>query len=139
MNGKSKLWALALLIGVLVLGGVAGAAVDRSLSDPACPTAGEERRSREDRDRGYLDWLSSELALTAEQRVEVEGRVERHRAAVHELWREMRPRFEAMKSELRSDIREVLSEDQVAVYDSLIARTDRRRRGGDDGDKQGKR
>lgn len=139
MNGKSKLWALALLIGVLVLGGVAGAAVDRSLSDSACPAASEERRSRADRDRGYLDWLSSELALTSEQRAEVEERVERHRAAVRELWREMRPRFEGMKSELRSDIREVLNEDQVAAYDSLIERTDRRRRGRDDGDKQGKR
>jgi hypothetical protein len=139
MNGKSKLWALALLIGVLVLGGVGGAAVDRSLADSACPAANRDRRSREDRDRGYLDWLSSELALTPEQRAEVEKRVERHRAAVRELWGEMRPRFEAMKSELRNDIREVLNEDQIAAYDSLLERADRHRRGHDEGDKQGNR
>lgn len=132
INGKSKLWALALLLGVLSLGVVAGALVDRSvISGPACTTSADDRRSRGDRDRGYLDWLSAELALTVEQRSQVEQLIDNHRTAVRELWREMRPRYEERKAQLRSEIREVLNAEQAAVYDALLEKdkdSDRRRR-----------
>ena len=129
MNGKSKIWAIALLSGVLVLGGVAGAAVDRSLLEsPSCPDAERDRRSHEDRHEGYLDWLSAELSLTPAQRAEVEGHVERHRASVKELWREMRPRFEEMKAALRDDIRGVLTEEQLAAYEALLAKSQEERK-----------
>ncbi len=55
--------------------------------------------------------------------------MERHRAGIKELWREMRPRFEAMKAELRDDIRSVLTEEQLAAYEALLEKSaDRRRR-----------
>ena len=70
MNGKSKAWALALLVAVFLLGGVAGAAVDRMLVGDREVSSGERGRSGGDRDRrrSYTDWLAAELSLTDEQR-----------------------------------------------------------------------
>ena len=132
MNGRSKTWAMALLVGVLLLGGIAGAAVDRTVIGAASCPAAEGKGSRGDRDddryAGYLDWLSGELSLSAEQRAEVERRIEAHRSSVKELWREMRPRYEEMKAQLRNEIRAVLNEDQVAAYEALLEKDSDKRR-----------
>ena len=121
MNGKSKVWALALLAGVFLLGGVTGAAVDRMWIGASATSAARERGdSDNDRRRGYIEWLSGELGLTEEQRAEVEVIVERHRGQLSALWREMRPSFEELKSQLRDEIREVLTEEQLKAYEALI-------------------
>jgi Spy/CpxP family protein refolding chaperone len=130
MNGKSKSLALTLLLVVLLLGGVAGAAVERLVvrRDEACRA--EDRRPHGDRRESYLDWLSSELALTPEQRAQVEATVERHRQAVSALWREVRPRFEEMKAQLREEIRSTLDDEQRATYEELLKRESERRHRG---------
>ncbi len=128
MNGKPKAWALALLVGALLLGGVAGAAVDRLLIGE--PAVAEEARRAGDRDRrrSELEWLSSELDLSAEQRERMGAIVEGHRAQMSALWRETRPRFEELRSQLRDDIREVLNADQRAAYEALIQKHEERHR-----------
>ncbi len=129
MNGKPRAWALAFIIGVLLLGGVAGAAVDRMLIRETAVAATDSRRGdARDRRRSYLDWLSTELALTEEQRAQVEAIVEQHREQVSALWRETRPRFEELKAQVRADIREVLSEEQQAKYEALLERQSERHR-----------
>lgn len=131
MNGKSKAWALALLVGVLILGGVLGAAVDRLLIDrPATGAVHEQWRGERERDRreGYLQWLSGELQLTDEQRVQVEAIVERHRQEIAAIWQETRPRFEELQAQARAEIRSLLTEDQLAAYDQLVERESERRR-----------
>lgn len=131
MNGKSKAWALALLVGVLILGGVLGAAVDRLLFDrPGRGAIHEQWRGERERDRreGYLEWLSGELQLTDDQRLQVEAIVERHREEVAAIWQETRPRFEGLQAQARSEIRSLLTEDQLAAYEQLLEREAERRR-----------
>jgi gas vesicle protein len=133
MNGRSKLWATALLAGVLVFGGAVGAAVDRLLSPAAsaCQTAS----TREQRDRGrdrnerrnYVEWLTTELQLTDAQRVQVDTIIERHRQRVSALWKEVRPQYEQMKQNLRQEIRGVLTGQQRARYEELVREHDSRR------------
>lgn len=126
MNGKSKIWALALLAGVLLLGGAAGAAADRVLADEsACSTAD----SRGDRG-SYLHWLAAELDLTDEQRTRAEKTVERHRERISALWREVRPQLEEMKAELRQEIQDGLTEEQQGRYDELLRSRPKRWRHG---------
>ncbi len=120
MNGRSRAWALALLVAVFLLGGLAGAVGDRMLSsDSAAPTEGRRGSDRE-RKRDYLDWLSEELGLSEEQQAQVRAIAERHRDQVSALWREMRPRFEELQAQARSEIRAVLTEEQQAAYDDLL-------------------
>jgi uncharacterized membrane protein len=130
MNGKSKVWALALLLGVFLLGGVAGALLDRTLSAAGTPAASQDRRdSDRDRRQRYLDWLAAELALSEQQREQVAAVLERNREEVASLWEETRPAFEELKNRLRAEVRDVLSEQQQVAYDSLIAtERDRHRR-----------
>jgi hypothetical protein len=132
MNGKSKAWALALLVGMLILGGVVGAAVDRFLiCQPATAAMHErwrgERERERDRREGYLDWLAAELQLTAEQQAELEAIVERHRDEMAAIWQEMRPRFEDLKAQARAEIRSLLSEEQLAAYERLLQSESERR------------
>jgi Spy/CpxP family protein refolding chaperone len=129
MNGKPRAWALAFIVGVLLLGGVAGAAIDRTLiRETAVAATGSRCGDARDQRRSYLDWLSTELALTEEQRAQVEVIVEQHREQVSALWRETRPRFEELKSQVRADIREVLNEEQQVNYQALLEKQSERHR-----------
>ncbi len=136
MNGKSKGWAIGFLAVVLLLGGVSGAALDRAFVRRAETAESARRReAREgrrdtsrDRRQGYLNWLSSELDLTQEQRTQVQAIVESYHDQVSALWRETNPRFEELKSQVRSEIRELLDEEQKAKYQALLDRQAERRR-----------
>jgi Spy/CpxP family protein refolding chaperone len=136
INGRSKAWALGLLVGVLLLGAVAGAAVDRVLLRDAAVTQTRERRDG-DRDRRtrYIDWLTAELGLTEQQRAQVDAIVERNREQVAALWQETRPRYEELQSHLRQEIREILNDEQRAKYQELLEKqaAERRRRSEEDG------
>jgi hypothetical protein len=129
MNGKSRAWALALLVAVFMLGGVAGAAVDRILVGDREVSSGQRGRSGGDRDRrrSYLDWLGAQLELSDEQKTEVQGILERHQEQMSDLWREWRPRYEELQEQARAEIRGVLSEEQAAAYDALLERQRQRR------------
>jgi Spy/CpxP family protein refolding chaperone len=126
MNGKSKAWAVALLIGVLLLGGAAGAAVDRLLVTRARSTAEESRRGGDRGRRDYVGWLAAELSLSETQREQIEVLVEGHREHVSTLWKEMRPRFEEFQSQLRAEIRQVLTPEQLAAYEALLEKEQER-------------
>lgn len=128
MNGKSKAWAVALLLGVLFLGGAAGAAVDRLLVSKARAAAEESRRGSDRGRRDYVGWLAAELSLSDTQRAQIELLVEGHREQVSALWKEMRPRFEQYQSQLRSEIREVLTPEQLAAYEALLEKEQERHR-----------
>lgn len=131
MNGKSKGWAIGFLAIVLLLGGVSGAALDRAFVRKATTSEREARRDgegRRDRRQGYLNWLSSELDLTTEQRTQVQTIVEGYHEQVSALWRETNPRFQSMKSQVRAEIREVLDAEQKAKYQALLEKQAERHR-----------
>lgn len=133
MNGKSRAWALALLVAVFLVGGAAGAAVDRMLVGDREVSSGQRGRSADrDRRRSYLDWLGAQLELSEEQKTEVQAILEWHREQVSDLWRELRPRYEELQEQARAEIRGLLTEEQVAAYDALLERQRQRDRRDDD-------
>ncbi len=127
MNGKSKVWAAALLLAVLVLGGALGATTVR-LVDRGPEERETAERPRRDRD-GYLDRLTEELELTAEQRAEMELIVDRHRERMAELWREVRPRFEETKRDFREEVNATLNEEQRFRFEEMMEEHSKRRHG----------
>ncbi|MGD2152252.1 MAG: hypothetical protein PVG79_03230 [Gemmatimonadales bacterium] len=133
MNGKSRAWALALLVAVFLVGGAAGAAVDRILvGDRAVESSQRDRSGDRGRRRSYVDWLAGELELSEEQKAEVQAILERHRGQVEDLWRQMRPRYEELQEQARAEIRGLLTEEQTAAYDALLERQRRREHRDDD-------
>jgi len=115
--------ATLLLLAAFLLGGVAGAAVHANL----------ERRpsSHEGGPPGpgdFLDRLTDDLKLTAQQRDSVRVVLDRYHPRMDSVWQSIRPRFETLRGELRSEIRIYLTPDQQRQFDELLERRDAERR-----------
>ncbi len=129
MIGKSKAWALALLLVVLLMGGVAGVAVDRMLVGERTAVGNRDHRDGgRDHRRSYIDWLAAELELTDDQHADIELLLDEYREQVSAQWHEMRPRFEEFRAQFRAEVREVLTQEQIEAYEALLAREAERRR-----------
>lgn len=77
---------------------------------------------------GYLPRLSKELDLSAVQRDSVAAILERYEPRMDSIWQDIRPRFETLRGELRSDINAQLTPDQQRRYADLLQRRHAMRR-----------
>lgn len=120
---RSKLGAMALLVAAFVLGALSGGAV-MALADrgPASPGTRGERL-------GFVERLERDLALSPSQREAVQAVVERHRPKMDSLWKEVAPRFDTARAEVRQEINDLLTADQRQTFTELEARHKARRRG----------
>ena len=98
---KSKWTATALLIAVFVLGALSGGAA----AGLAERSTGERRQPR----GGMVAHLAQNLELTAEQQDSVRAIVERHKAG-----------FQIMREQIGSDIRSILTAEQLTQYEELM-------------------
>jgi hypothetical protein len=114
--------ALLLLLAAFLAGGGAGVLVGRSLGPDGHPP----RRPRGE--NGYLARLTRDLDLSPAQRDSVRVVLERYRPGFDSVWAESRPRYETLRTRVRSDIRAQLGPEQQTRYDSIIARHDAERR-----------
>jgi hypothetical protein len=112
-----------LLLAAFVLGAAVGGAVTARVS---------HRSSWEDKPRdrmeGYLRLLGENLDLSSAQRDSVRGILERHRGDMDAIWQEVAPRYETMRSQIRSEIRTQLTPEQQRKYADLTSRLDQERR-----------
>jgi Spy/CpxP family protein refolding chaperone len=129
---RPKAAAGLLLLLVFVVGGLAGAAVDRFVLRPppavaadAAPAAtvpapdrSPRRRSRE----AYVRQLQEELALTPDQVAKIDVITKEREARMKALLAEVRPRFRSLVEETRGEIDKVLSPEQQAKLKELRAR-----------------
>ncbi len=122
---KSTRTATLLLIAAFLLGAVAGAA---ALSLAGRPFGGPGRRPGPS---GYLARLERDLKLTPVQKDSVGAILNRYEPRMDSIWQEIRPRFETVQRELRSDISAQLTPEQQRTYADLMARFDARRRSKD--------
>jgi Spy/CpxP family protein refolding chaperone len=120
---KSTRSATLLLIAAFLLGGVAGAALHATIERRPPP-----REGRGPDRGGYLARLTDDLKLTAEQRDSIRVVLEHYHPRMDSVWESIRPRFETLRGELRSEIRIHLTPDQQRQFDDLLARRDAERR-----------
>ena len=119
---KSRLVASGLLAVTFALGALAGGAAtmaaDRTghrRGDPYSPSS-------------YASRLAEELTLAPEQEVKVVEVLERHQPAMDSIWAQVGSQFDAERQGLRRDIRALLTPDQQAKYQTMLARLDSLRR-----------
>lgn len=115
--------ATLLLLAAFLLGGVAGAAVHANLERRPSAHEGEPRSPGH-----FLDRLTDDLKLTAAQRDSVRLVLDRYHPRMDSMWQSIRPRFETLRGELRSEIRIYLTPDQQRRFDELLERRDAERR-----------
>ena len=118
---KSTRTAVLLLLAAFALGAVAG--IGGLALSHRSPGMGRPPGSS-----GYLARLSKDLDLTPVQRDSVGAILKRFEPRMDSIWQDIRPRFETLKSELRSDISAQLTPDQQRRYADQLAREDARRR-----------
>lgn len=121
---RGRWYATALLIAAFVVGGLAGGVV----------VAIGEARSHEHQsgDRrgggsngGHLGRLTAELRLTEGQQDSVVAILARYQPVTDSMWREIRPAFDAVRDQIRNDIRDQLDADQQQAYAAMIERQER--------------
>lgn len=113
MFTKSKLWAVGLLAAVGVAGFASGAATVSWAGDRRC--TGRERFS-------YSGMLQEELRLSGAQRDSVRAILRRHRPEMRAISETVRPRLDSVRAVIHAEIRGVLTAEQYAGFEGLLAR-----------------
>jgi len=117
-----RLLALAFALGALA-GGAAIMVAERGNHHPEARAGGRQ---------GYLTMLKDELGLSAGQEKAVTDVLDRHEPVMDSIWRTVRPQFDAERQAARRDIRAVLTAEQVAKFDAMMARRDSAHRAKED-------
>ncbi len=113
---RARALSAALLAAVFVAGALVGAAADRIL-DP---------RSHRHGRRGHDAEVVERLRLDGGQRAEVEKVLARRRVEAAAVWKEVKPRLNRVVAGTRDDLSRVLTPEQLAEYDRLMAERWRR-------------
>ena len=122
MLEQSRFWAVAALLASFAAGGLFGWAIGTRVHGG--PRGGAFRGGAPGPD-GMIGFLSERLDLTATQRDSVRAILERHRAEVEKIWREVHPRFDAVRSAMSTEINAQLTPAQRTRYAELERRLER--------------
>ncbi len=122
--GRIRVKGIAILLLTFLVGGLAGAALERARatrSTPEPPTRGWEARRGAVRP-GRLPRPFGQLDLTDEQRARISEIMEEAWPQTEEIMSEMLPRLRAVTDSIHDEIRAVLTPEQAAQLDSLLPR-----------------
>jgi len=129
---RVRLVAAGVLALVFVAGVTVGLALDRPLSqalESMHAEAGEVAEPDEDTSEGSntsRGWIIDRVDLTEEQQVQVDSVLAYYQGRMSELQSEYGPRYREIVETSRESIKAVLTEEQEALYDSLLRARDRR-------------
>lgn len=117
---RVRLLGLGVLAVTFIAGALAGAAIDRVVSEE---TGGESRVERRDdgRERSYI---IDRVDMSDAQRSAIDSILDRRVHRMRAVWREVEPQLDAITDSARSEIMQVLTPEQRAEYESML---DRRR------------
>ena len=82
--------------------------------------------------------LNKELGLSAEQKVQVEKILETQLPKIKELRKTVRPRFDAVREQIQTEIHAVLKPDQIVKYNKIVAEFEKHRKDMEDKMEHGK-
>jgi Spy/CpxP family protein refolding chaperone len=124
MLNRSKSLAVSLLAATFLLGVAVGGVALAAWGDRG---DAPERPPRER--QSYSEILGRELSLTTAQRESVDVILTRRQQAMTDMWAEIGPRFDSLRDQIRTEITQVLDEEQQAKYQDMITRSERYRGG----------
>lgn len=123
MPNRSQVWAVALLLASLFLGGAVGWAARGSNVRRCTPRIRDTA--------GMVAFFTKELDLTPTQQDSVRAIFRRHRAEIETLWRTVHPRYDSLRAVLEVEIGAQLTPEQQRRHRALLDRIARERRGAD--------
>lgn len=129
---RVRLVAAGVLILVFVAGVTVGLALDRPFSEALesmQAVAGEVDDGDTDSDEGSNTsggWIIDRVDLTYDQQVQVDSVLAYYQERMSELQRDYRPRYWEIVETTRESIKALLTDEQEALYDSLLRARDHR-------------
>jgi Spy/CpxP family protein refolding chaperone len=130
MNDETrvKLLTAAVLLMVFGAGFAVGLALDRSLAVAGTVEVSEGEKADEQRDEPKSGGsIIDQLDLNEIQRVKVDSVLDEFQRRMSMFHREYRPKYWALVDSSRAEVRQLLTEEQAVLHDSLTAESDRRR------------
>lgn len=129
---RLKIWAV--VIGVFLLGCVAGASLDSfyrlKMRGPNAAWGPGRRGSDE-----ALGRMKRELNLNDQQTTEIKAILDQTGNDYRALRTEVRPRYDAIRQNARTKIRALLTPEQQKIFDARMAERDARRDGNEKDDR----
>lgn len=123
---RMRLVGVGLLAVAFIVGALSGAAVDRVLS------ADEPERVERDRDHNGNDgrgrYIIDRVDMAEDQRTAIDQILEQRTERMRAVWREVEPRLDAITDSARSEIMQVLTPEQRAEYERMLAERRKGRR-----------
>lgn len=118
--GRIRLIGFGLVAVTFLVGGLAGAAVDRVLTTDVtrrdAPNAASQRTH-----------VIDQIDMTADQRARIDAILERRSERMKAAWSEISPRLEAITDSARHEIMQVLTPAQQAEYERRLDERSRER------------
>lgn len=114
---RVRLLGFGLLAVTFLVGGLAGAALDRAVAGDARAEARDARPSGGDRERNYI---IDRVDMSDGQRAAIDSILERRVHRMRALWHDVSPQLNAITDSARMEIMEVLTPEQEAQYESLL-------------------
>jgi len=129
---RLKIWLV--VVGVFMLGGVTGAALDSAYRLRARGGGGPPhvRGGGGPRDERRFEEMKRDLSLTDEQAGQVRAVLDETRGEYRALREKCRPQYDAARSAARARIRALLNPEQQQKFDAKTAEHDAERGRGDD-------
>lgn len=118
--GRMRLIGFALIAVTFVVGGLAGAAVDRVV------TADTSRRDAHEADERRTHVID-QVEMSTDQRARIDAILERRSERIKAAWAECSPRLEAITDSARLEIMQVLAPEQQADYERRLDERSRER------------
>ena len=125
-RAKTRLKIWLVVLGVFLLGGVTGAALDSvyrlKVSGGRGPEAHGERGGKDRMER-----MKRDLDLSDSQAEQIRDILDQTRNDYQVLRKEVQPRYDALRQQARAKIRALLSPEQQQKFDAKVAERDARR------------
>lgn len=125
-RSKTRLKIWLVLVGVFVLGGLTGAALDSAYRLKARGNERPGASGRHDKEEGFEN-MKRDLNLNDEQAKAIHAILDQTRNDYRALRTEVRPRYDALRQNARTRIRALLTPEQQQRFDAKVAERDARR------------
>jgi hypothetical protein len=120
IQGKNLIKIWCVLVGIFVLGGVAGGALNSMYLARSADESVPSMRSGD----AYFETLKRELDLDASQASQMREIIDEARIQYKSVCAEVRPRYEGLRESARARMRVLLSPDQQKHFDLIVTRED---------------
>jgi hypothetical protein len=129
MSNHYKFWIVLSFLVVFAAGLFSGLLLDRYVLD-GNPSSSRKSGSRDRRPPRFptVDGMAEELALSDEQRGQLENIFKTNEQRIHDLHAEVWDLFGALRIRFLDEIKSILSEEQIKRFNAMLERFEAQRR-----------